>query len=120
MSYNRQYSMFSSKAIRSPMPMVVGRIQYEEPVVPKIVVDDKPKSSYPEIIHKTGVVTVVKQVMNLRDITHNDKAGIRFIEVKHSGSKTRPPKYVVEYHYNNPTDITHNNKANIRFIKAKY
>lgn len=122
MSYNRQYSMFPSKPIHSTMPMVIGRVQYEEPVVvvPKIVVDDKPTSSYPEVIRKPGVVTVVKQVMNLRDITHNDKAGIRFIEVKHSGSKVRNPKYVVEYHYNNPTDISHNDKASIRFIKATH
>lgn len=117
--------MFPSKAIRSPMPLVVGRVQYEEPVVPKIVpkivVDDKSTSSYPEVIHKHGVVTVVKQVMNVRDITHNDKASIRFIEVKHTDSIPRQhkPKYIVEYHYNNPIDITHNNKASIRFIKAK-
>ena len=120
MSFNRQYSMFPSKPIRSTMPMVIGRVQYEEPVVPKIVVDDKSKSSYPEVINKPGVVTVVKQVMNLTDITHNNKASIRFIEVEHSGLKVRNPKYIVEYHYNNPTDITHNNKTNIRFIKVKH
>lgn len=120
MSFNRQYSMFPSQAIRSPMPMVIGRIDYVEPVVPKIAIDDKSKSSYPEVIHKPGVVTVVKRVMNVHDITHNNKASIRFIEVKHSGSKVRNPKYVVEYHYNNPTDISHNDKASIRFIKATH
>jgi len=117
MSFNRQYSMFSSKAIRSPMPMVIGRIEYEEPIA-KTVVNDK--SSYPEVINKKGVVTVVKRIMNVYDITHNNPASIRFIQVKHPGSKPKKPKYIVEYHYNNPTDISYNNKASIRFIKAKH
>ena len=116
MSFNRQFFMTPSKVIRSTMPMVIGRVEYEEPIVrPKV------KSSYPGAIRKTGVVTVVKQVMNVYDITHNDKASIRFLQVK-STSKARKhkPKYIVEYHYNNPTDISHNDKAAIRFIKPKH
>lgn len=111
--------MSSSKAGRSPMPMVIGRIDYVEPIAPaKAVV----KSSYPDAIYKKGVVTVIKTEMNVRDITHNNKASIRFISVEHSESKPRKPKptYTVEYHYNNPTDVSHNNKAATRFIKPKH
>ena len=121
MSFNRQYSIFPSKPIRSTMPMVIGRIEYEEPTAPAPA-PAKVESIYPDAIHKRGVVTVVKQVMNVYDITHNDKNSIRFIQVKHSDSKPRKhkPKYIVEYHYNNPTDISHNDKASIRFIKPKH
>jgi hypothetical protein len=121
MSFNRQFFMSSSKAVRSSMPMVIGRVEYEEPIVPAKV----KKSSYPDAIYKKGVVTIVKTVMTVQDITHNDKAGIQFISAKYYGPK--PPKpptttrtQIVEYHYNNPTDITHNNKANVRFIKPKH
>ena len=109
--------MSPSKVVHSTMPMVIGRVEYEEPIVPAKV----KKSSYPDAIYKKGVVTVIKTEMNVHDITHNDKVSIRFIEVK-SNAKPRnhKPKYIVEYHYNNPTDISHNDKASIRFIKPKY
>ena len=129
MSFNRQYSMFPSKPINSTMPMVIGRVQYEEPTVPVPVpasastsASANVESSYPDAIYKTGVVTVIKTHMNVNEITHNNKASIRFISAKHSEPKPRiiKPNYSVEYHYNNPTDITHNNKSSIRFIKSKH
>ena len=125
MSFNRQYSMFPSKPIHSTMPMVIGRVQYEEPPAPAPVPAPAPakvESSYQDAIYKTGVVTVIKTHMNVNEITHNNKASIRFISAKHSEPKPRiiKPNYSVEYHYNNPTDITHNNKSSIRFIKSKH
>ena len=98
---NRQYSLFSSKSINSTMPMVFDRDDYDPPKKKSTTKSPKRIAGY--------------KVMELINLTPNNKAEIAFLRNNHPNKKHKSNP-ITAYKYVTPYNITNNDIAGIRLV----